>query len=73
MKKFNNTLKGTDCGDAGLPVQSRDVAIAKTILRVVPKAPDNGLMVPSDSGRRRHCVYRTLNLASVRKAAKAVI
>ena len=26
MKKFNNTLAGTDCGDAGLPARSRDIA-----------------------------------------------
>ena len=26
MKKFNNTLEGTDCGDAGLPAPCRDVA-----------------------------------------------
>jgi hypothetical protein len=40
MKKFNNTLAGTDCGDAGLPAHSRDIAKAKPVLRVVPRAPD---------------------------------
>ena len=40
MKKFNNTLGGTDCGDAGLPAPSRDIAKAKPALRVVPKTPD---------------------------------
>ena len=40
MKKFVNTLEGTDCGDAELPVQSRDIAKAKTVLRVVSKTPD---------------------------------
>ena len=37
MKKFNNTIAGTDCGDAGLPAHSRDIAKAKPVLRVVPK------------------------------------
>jgi hypothetical protein len=40
MKKFNNTLEGTDCGDAGLPAHRRDIAKAKTVLRVVPKTLD---------------------------------
>jgi hypothetical protein len=40
MKKFNNTLEGTDCGDAGLSGPGRDVAKAKPVLRVVPKTPD---------------------------------
>jgi hypothetical protein len=40
MKKFNNTLAGTDCGDAGLPAHSRDIAKAKPVLRVVPRTPD---------------------------------
>jgi hypothetical protein len=39
MKKFSN-LKGTDCGDAGLPARSRDIAKAKHVLRVVPRTPD---------------------------------
>jgi hypothetical protein len=40
MKKFNNTLAGTDCGDAGLPSHSGAIAKAKTVLRVIPKTPD---------------------------------
>jgi hypothetical protein len=40
MKIFNNTLAGTDCGDAGLPAPSRDIAKAKPVLRVVPRMPD---------------------------------
>jgi hypothetical protein len=40
MKKFNNTLEGTDCGDAGLPAHSCGIARAKTVLRVVPKTSD---------------------------------
>ena len=40
MKKVNNTLAGTDCGDAGLPAHSRDTAKARPVLRVVPKTPD---------------------------------
>jgi hypothetical protein len=40
MKKFNNTLEGTDCGDAGLPANSHEIASAKTVLRVVPKTPE---------------------------------
>jgi hypothetical protein len=39
MKKFSNTLAGTDCGDAGLPAHSRDIAKAKPVLRVVPNVP----------------------------------
>ena len=40
MKKFNNTLVGTDCGDAGLPVHSRDISMSKPVLHVVPRKPD---------------------------------
>jgi len=40
MNKFNNTLAGTDCGDAGLPAHSRGIAKAKPILRVVPSTSD---------------------------------
>ena len=39
MKKFNNTLAGTDCGDAGLPAHRRDIVKAKPVLRVVAKMP----------------------------------
>ena len=46
MKKFNNTLAGTDCGDAGLPAHSRDIAKAQTFLHVVPKTPDIESMAP---------------------------
>jgi hypothetical protein len=46
MKKFNNTLEVTDCGDAGLPAHGRDIAKAKIVLRVVPNAPDNESMAP---------------------------
>ena len=46
MKKFNNPLAGTDCGDAGLPAHSRDTAKAKTFLRVVPKTLDIESMAP---------------------------
>jgi hypothetical protein len=35
MKKFNNTLEGTDCGDAGLPAKASDVRKPRTILRLV--------------------------------------
>ena len=48
MNKFNNTLAGTDCGDAGLPPHWHDVAKAKTILRVVPKTPDLAIKSGSD-------------------------
>jgi hypothetical protein len=40
MKKFNNSLTGTDCRDAGLPAHSCDIAKAKRALRVVARAPD---------------------------------
>ena len=46
MQKFNNTLAGTDCGDAGLPAHSRDIAKAQPVLRVVPKTPDIASMAP---------------------------
>jgi hypothetical protein len=52
MKKFNNILEGTDCGDAGLPARWRDTAKAKTILRLVPKTPDTGAMVIQFRERR---------------------
>src|SRR5258708_4327772 len=41
MRKFNNTLEGTDCGDAGLP-SHHGIAKAKTGLRIVAKTPDIG-------------------------------
>jgi hypothetical protein len=40
MKKFNNMLAGTDCGDAGLPARSHEIAKAKPMLRVVARTPD---------------------------------
>jgi hypothetical protein len=40
MKKFNNTLAGTDCGDAGLPAHRRDIARTQPVLSLVPKTPD---------------------------------
>jgi hypothetical protein len=46
MKKFNNTLAGTDCGDAGVPAHTRDIAKAQPVLRVVPKTPDIESMAP---------------------------
>jgi hypothetical protein len=46
MKKFNNTLAGTDCGDAGLPAHRRDIAKAQPVIRVVPKTPDIETMAP---------------------------
>jgi hypothetical protein len=52
MNKFNNTLAGTDCGDAGLPLLSSNIARAKTVLRIVPKAPDIVSTVIQFSERR---------------------
>jgi hypothetical protein len=46
MKKFNNTLAGTDCGDAGLPARGRDIAKAQRVLGVVPKTPEIESMAP---------------------------
>jgi hypothetical protein len=46
MKKFNNTLEGTDCGDAGLPSHTRDIAKTQSVLRIVPKMPDIESMMP---------------------------
>lgn len=45
MKKFNNTLEGTDCGDAGLPANSHEIAKPKTILHVVPKTPQTSVRI----------------------------
>ena len=53
MKKFNNTLAGTDCGDAGLPAHIHDIAKAKTVLRVVPKMPDNAFGARCDRTREQ--------------------
>ena len=53
MKKFNNTLAGTDCGNAGLPAHSCDMAKAKTVLRVVPKTPDNAFRARCDRTRQQ--------------------
>jgi hypothetical protein len=53
MKKFNNTLEGTDCGDAGLPAHSCDIAKVKTVLRIAPKTPDNALRARCDRTRQR--------------------
>jgi hypothetical protein len=52
MKRFNNTLAGTDCGDAGLPPHWRDAAKAKTVLRLVPKTPEMTTKVGSDGPAR---------------------
>jgi hypothetical protein len=46
MKKFNNTLVGTDCGDAGLPAHRRDIAKTQPVLTLVPKTPDIESMAP---------------------------
>jgi len=43
MKKFNNTLEGTDCGDAGLPANGYEIPKPKTTLRVVPKTPETSV------------------------------
>jgi hypothetical protein len=40
MRKFNNTLAGTDCGDAGLPARGRDIAKTQRVLGIVPKTPE---------------------------------
>ena len=53
MKKFNNTLAGTDCGDAGLPARSCDTPKAKTVLRVLPKMPDNAFRARCDRTRQQ--------------------
>ena len=49
MKKFNNKLEGTDCGNAGLPAHRCDIAKTKTILRVVPKTSGNALRADLDT------------------------
>jgi hypothetical protein len=45
MKKFNNTLEGTDCGNAGLPAPCRSIARSESSLRIVPKGPEHGTTV----------------------------
>jgi hypothetical protein len=54
MRKFNNTLEGTDCGNAGLPAHSCDIAKPKTVLRVIPKTPHNALRARCDYTRQKH-------------------
>ena len=39
VSSVNNTLEGTDCGDAGLPAKPSDVQKPKTILRLVTTTP----------------------------------
>jgi hypothetical protein len=46
MKKFNNTLAGTDCGDAGLPAHRQDIARTPSVLSLVPKTPGIESMAP---------------------------
>ncbi len=53
MKKFNNTLEGTDCGNAGLPAHNCDMAKTKTVLRVIPKTSDNALRARCDRTRQK--------------------
>jgi hypothetical protein len=53
MKKFNNTLAGTDCGNAGLPAHSCDTPKAKTVLHIVPKTPDNAFRARCDRTRQQ--------------------
>jgi hypothetical protein len=70
MKKFNNTLAGTDCGDAGLPGRSCDMPKAKTALRVVPKASDGTsrtLRVTAELNQQRE--QERQHMAKVRAAA----
>jgi hypothetical protein len=45
MKKFNNTLEGTDCGDAGLPMPCRNITGPDRNLRIVAKRAKNGVAV----------------------------
>jgi hypothetical protein len=52
MKKFNNTLEGTDCGNAGLPAPCRSIARSESSLRIVPKGPEHGTTVIQFPNRR---------------------
>jgi hypothetical protein len=66
MNKFNNTLEGTDCGDAGLSTPCRNTARPDRNFRIVPKRPKNGAAViqfPMRGGtpaqeRRPQCIGR---------------
>src|SRR4029077_10780265 len=53
INKFNNTLEGTDCENAGLPAHSCDIAKPKTVLRVIPKTPHIIPKTPHNALRAR--------------------
>jgi hypothetical protein len=46
MKKFNNSLPGTDCGDAGLPERGRDIAKARPVFRVISETREKDSIKP---------------------------
>jgi hypothetical protein len=56
MKKFNNTLEGTDCGDAGLSTPCRNTATSDKSLRIISKRPENGATVIQFLSRRANPV-----------------
>jgi hypothetical protein len=45
MKKFSNTLAGTDCGDAGLATPCDNIAGSDRSRRIIPKRPEKGAPV----------------------------
>jgi len=58
MKKFNNTLEGTDCGDAGLPTTCRNTTRSDGSLRIIPKRPEKGATLIQFLSRRLTPVQR---------------
>ena len=58
MKKFNNTLEGTDCGDAGLPTPRRNTTRSDGSLRIIPKRLEKGATLIQFLSRRSTPVQR---------------
>ena len=66
MKKFNNTLEGTDCGDAGMPARGRDVTKATSVLRVVPNTPEIESIAPGSTSPNACDSAESAHLAAAR-------
>jgi len=52
MKKFNNTLEGTDCGDAGLSTPCRNTVASDRGVRATPTRSEHGATVLQFPRRR---------------------
>jgi len=73
MKKFNNTLEGTDCGDAGMPARGRDVTKARSVLRVVPNTPEIESIAPRRYLAKRMRLGESAHLAAARTQRHAAV